>query len=190
MPFILGRKLGMTTIHDPEKGAINVTLLECPENKVEGIRTIEKDGYKSVQLSLAKTKNKLFKKEFRLEEKEEITLKPGDKVTLDSFAEIKKVKISGTSKAKGFQGVVKRHGFAGGPASHGHRHALRSPGSIGSAFPQHVMKGKKMAGKTGGERNSVKNLKIAQIDKEKNILAVRGAVPGTLGSMVEVRSIK
>ena len=188
MTFILGRKIGMTTIHDPKKGALNVTLLECPENTVELVRSEEKDGYKAIQLSIAKTKNKLFKKEFRLEGKDEASLKAGDKVTLESFGEIKKVKVSGTSKAKGFQGVVKRHGFAGGPASHGHRHSLRSPGSIGSAFPQHVMKGKRMGGRMGGERSSVKNLKVAQVDKERNILAVRGAVPGIPGSIVEIRS--
>ena len=101
-----------------------------------------------------------------------------------------KVKVSGISKAKGFQGVVKRHGFAGGPASHGGKHNLRQPGSIGSGFPEHVMKGKRMAGRMGGERITSKNLKIVFIDKEKNILGLEGAVPGVAGRVVEIVSVK
>ena len=98
------------------------------------------------------------------------------------------MRVSAVTKAKGFQGVVKRHGFKGGPATHGHRHALRAPGSIGSAYPQHVIKGKKMAGRTGGNYSTVRNLKIVAIDKETNMIALKGAVPGVAGRIVEIVS--
>ena len=97
------------------------------------------------------------------------------------------VQVSGISKGKGFAGVVKRHGFKGAPASHGTKHNLRAPGSIGSSFPEHVMKGKRMAGRMGCDRVSVKNLKVAAVDAENNILAIKGAVPGRNGSLVEIR---
>ena len=121
------------------------------------------------------------RREFRVEAPEDAT-----ENTVASFEVGDVVTIIGTSKGKGFQGVVKRHGFAGGPASHGHRHVLRSPGSIGSAFPQHVLKGKKMAGRMGGDRVTVKNLKVSWIDVDKSVLAVSGAVPGPPGSIVEI----
>jgi len=104
----------------------------------------------------------------------------------DSFTNKGRVKVTGTSKGKGFQGVVKRHNFAGGPKTHGHRHVLRSGGSIGSAFPEHVRKGKKMAGRLGNTQITVKNLKIAWIDREKKLIAVKGALPGRKGSWVKI----
>ncbi len=112
--------------------------------------------------------------------------KVGDKLDVASFEKGDKVSVKGISKGKGFQGVVKRHGFGGAPASHGHRHDLRAPGSIGSAFPERVMKGKKMAGRMGGKSVTAKNLTVALIDKERNLLAVRGAVPGSRGTLVIV----
>ena len=114
--------------------------------------------------------------------------KIGDKITVDVFEEGDVVKISGISKGKGFQGVVKRHGFSGGPASHGHRHVLRTPGSIGSAFPQRVVKGKKMPGHAGAERVTTTGLKIVKIDKENNLLAVKGAISGPNNGLVEIKS--
>ena len=182
--FIIGKKLGMTTIYDKEAGALNVTLIECEPNKVSHLRTSEKDGYDAIQLEVSKTKNKLYKKEFRIGEATEV--KVGDNMTLEGFAIGDKVKISGISKAKGFQGVVKRHGFKGSPATHGHKHDHRAPGSIGAQQPQHVIKGKRMAGRMGGKRASSLNIKIAYIDMEKNILGVKGAVPGVAGRIVEI----
>lgn len=182
--FILGKKVGMTTIYDKGMGALNVTLLECEPNVVTMLRTEEKDGYGAVQLQIFKTKNKNYKKEFHLGSKSDF--KKDDKITLEVFQEGDKVKISGVSKAKGFQGVMKRHNFSGAPHSHGHKHDWRAPGSIGSAFPQHVRKGMRMAGRMGGNRVTVKNLKIVLIDRKKNLVGIRGAVPGVNGQIVEI----
>lgn len=184
MAFILGKKIGMTTIFDEKKGAQNVTLIECA-SVVSGIRMPEKDGYKAVQLEMDKTKKKKAKKEFRLEESE---LKIGDNVDVSAFNIGDKVNVSGTSKAKGFQGVVKRHGFKGSAKSHGHKHDLRAPGSIGSGFPEHVTKGRRMAGRMGGKRATSLNIKVAFIDKEKNMLGLKGPVPGIPGNVIEIRS--
>lgn len=184
--FILGKKLGMTTIFT-DQGAQNVTLVECLPNDISDIKTIEKDGYSATQLKIQKTKNKVFKKEFRTDEK------VGDKemkVEVSAFEIGEKVKVSGITKAKGFQGVVKRHGFKGAPASHGHKHDLRAPGSIGAGFPEHVVKGKRMAGRMGGLRATSSNLKIVYIDKEKNLLGIKGPVPGIPGNIVEIKSVK
>ncbi len=182
--FILGKKIGMTTIYSENKNALNVTLIECEPNLVLLNRTKERDKYTATLLKVEKNKKKFHLKEFRLEEKD--MPKEGDKITVDVFQEGDKVKVSGISKAKGFQGVIKRHNFHGSPHSHGHRHDWRAPGSIGSAYPQHVMKGKKMAGRMGGERVTTKNLEIVYIDKSKNLLGVRGAVPGVNGRIVEI----
>ena len=156
--FILGKKLGMTTIYDKEAGALNVTLIECEPNKVSFLRNTEKDGYEAIQLEIQKTTKKVFKKEFRI--KESTAVNVGDMVTIEGFEMGDKVKVSGISKAKGFQGVVKRHGFKGSPATHGHKHDHRAPGSIGAQQPQHVIKGKKMAGRMGGVMSSTMNVKI------------------------------
>jgi len=175
----------MTTIYT-EKGAENVTLVECA-GKVSLLRNKEKNGYSAVQLEIPKTKRRAVKKEFRAER---IDLKEGALIEVSVFNEGDIVKISGISKAKGFQGVVKRHGFKGAPASHGHKHDLRAPGSIGSGFPEHVTKGKRMAGRMGGKRSTSKNIKVVYIDKEKNILGLKGPVPGIPGNIVEIRSVK
>ena len=113
-------------------------------------------------------------------------MKVGDRVDISQFQIGDKVKVSGITKGKGFQGVVKRYGFKGSPKSHGHKHDLRAPGSIGATFPEHVIKGKKMAGRMGGVRASVRNLEIVDIDKENNILFFKGAVPGVKGRVVEI----
>ncbi|PIP28623.1 MAG: 50S ribosomal protein L3 [Candidatus Moranbacteria bacterium CG23_combo_of_CG06-09_8_20_14_all_35_22] len=185
MKFILGKKIGMTTIYD-EDGAQNVTLVECT-SKVSLIKNKEKDGYSAVQLEIQKTKNKKFKKEFRVEENK---LEKEAQLDVSVFEIGDKVKVSGIAKAKGFQGVVKRHGFKGSPKTHGHKHDLRAPGSIGSGFPEHVTKGKRMAGRMGGKRSTSKNIKIVFVDKEKNILGLKGSVPGVAGRVVEIASIK
>ncbi len=182
MKAILGKKIGMTTLYDAEKGALNVTLIQCEPNVVRMVRTQDRDGYTAVQLETHKTAKKTLRKEFRTEE----LLEEGHTVTVEEFAVGDVVKVTGTTKAKGFQGVVKRHGFAGGPASHGHRHALRQAGSIGSAYPQHVRKGKRMAGRMGGVKCTSKGLSIVLIDSEKNLIAVKGAVPGVNGRIVSI----
>lgn len=191
--YILGKKLGMSTIYDEKRGALNVTLVECVQNVIKQVRSSEKDGYSAVQIGIIndKVKDKKAKKgkeflklkEFRGEAKD---LKAGDKIDIGQFEIGDKVKVSAVAKAKGFQGVVKRHGFKGSPKSHGHKHDLRAPGSIGATFPEHVIKGKRMAGRMGGKRVSTLNLKIVEIDKENNILFLKGAVPGVKGRIVEI----
>jgi len=183
----------MSTIYDEKQGALNVTLVECGPNIVTQIRNIEKDKYEAVQIGIEsekqktkgeKSRKKFLKiKEFKAETKD---LKSGEAIDINQFEIGDKVKVSGITKAKGFQGVVKRHGFKGSPKSHGHKHDLRAPGSIGATYPEHVIKGKRMAGRMGGVRSSVRNLKIVEIDKENNILFLRGAVPGVKGRIVEI----
>lgn len=173
----------MTTVYSEER-ALNVTMVECGSS-VSLIKKEDKDGYAAVQLEMEKTRRKKFKKEFRLEASE---LKQGDNIDTSIFEIGEKVKVSGISKAKGFQGGVKRHGFKGSPKTHGHKHDLRAPGSIGSGFPEHVVKGKRMAGRMGGERVTVSGIKVVFIDKEKNVIGLRGAVPGIPGGIVEIFS--
>lgn len=189
----------MTTLFDETKGALNVTLIECEPNTVSLHRTTEKNGYVAVQLSHPKTKKATTAREFRLDlndatEEEAVktleSLAAGSTVTVAQFAVGEKVHVSGITKAKGFQGVVKRYGFAGGRASHGGKHDLRKPGSIGATFPEHVIKGRRMAGRMGADRFTVRNLVVDFIDAEKGILGVRGAVPGVTGRIVEIRSAK
>ena len=202
MKFLLAKKLGMTTVYKKDE-ADNVTLLEVGKNVVTGVRNKEKDGYEAVQVGLEKSKksknperkqasngarDKVYEvvREFKVDDTTEF--KQGDEVKIDQFKEGDKVAVKGISKGKGFQGVVKRHGFKGGPASHGHRHNLRGPGAIGSAFPERVMKGKKMAGRMGNQGVTTNNMRISLVDTEKRIVAVKGAVPGTNGSLVVIYS--
>lgn len=173
----------MTTIYTEEK-AQNVTLIETGVNKVSCIMSEDKDGYVAVQITMELGKGKDVIKEFRVDKVGE--LKKGDKVGVAIFAEGDKVIVNSISKGKGYQGVVKRHGFAGAPASHGHRHDLRAPGSIGSAFPERVMKGKKMAGRMGTQSVTVKNLEVIKTDDEKGIIAIKGTVPGNKGAIVKI----
>ena len=200
MKFILGKKIGMTQIFDKNGNAIPVTVIEAGPCFVTQIKEEKKDGYKAIQIGFSELKPKKIKKskknkpyrwlqEFKIMNHETCNMKQGDKIDVSIFGEGDKIRISSTSKAKGFQGVVKRHGFSGGPATHGHRHVLRRPGSIGSSFPEKVFKGKKMAGRTGFKRITVKNLKVVFIDVKNNLLAIGGAVPGSNGSLVEIRSI-
>jgi len=194
MKFLLAKKIGMTTIFDDTNKAENVTLLEVGENVVVGKRTPEKDGYTAIQVAFKveedknkKKKSNLKIREYRVANPEEIAqINIGDKIDLSQVEKGEKVMVQGISKGKGYQGVMKRHGFKGSPASHGHRHDHRAPGSIGSAFPERVMKGKKMAGRMGGEKVTTKNLKVVLIDNENNLLALKGPVPGNRGSLVVV----
>ena len=169
------------------------------------VKSIEKDGYEAVQLASGSQKEERlskaerghlggafrFVKEFRPVRRGE-TLPEAEKGTsfdVSSFEVGDKIMVSAISKGKGFQGVVKRHGFHGGPKTHGQKHSHRAPGSIGSTGPQRVFKGTRMAGRMGGERVTVKNLKVLEVNKEENVLLVSGAVPGRRGTLVEVRGV-
>jgi len=200
MKFILGKKLGMSQIYDKQGNAVPVTVIEAGPCFVTQVKEENKDGYRAVQVGLDKLrqnkikrpqKDRPFKhlKEFRLVDDGKAEFKTGDKIDVSIFSEGDRIKVSAISMGKGFQGVVKRHGFSGGPASHGHRHVLRRPGSIGTSFPERVIKGKKMPGRAGAERVTIKNLKIAFVDSKNNLIAVSGAVPGPKGILVEINSI-
>ncbi len=198
MKFILGKKVGMTTIFQEDGTAENVSVLEVGKNVVSQLRTEKKDGYCAVQLGLVKKKNEELKKkpspgnlfekisEIKVTEKDLENYKTGDVIGADIFQEGDRVKAIGISKGKGFQGVVKRHGFKGSPASHGHRHDLRAPGSIGSAFPEHVLKGKKMAGRMGSQQISIRNLEVVKVYKDKSLIALKGSLPGNNGSVIKI----
>jgi len=196
MKFILGQKLGMSQIFDEKGNQIPVTLVEAGPCQILQIKTKEKDGYTAIQIGFKKIekakkikktmKGKEFRyiKEQRTEGKEQ--LKVGDKIDVSIFKEGEKVTVSGISKGKGFAGVVKRWGFHGRPRTRGTKHEERTHGSIGAATPSRVIKGIKMAGRMGGERVTVKNLKIVKIDPENNLLAIKGAVPGRRGILLEI----
>jgi len=202
MPFIIGKKLEMTKMFDQKGKATPVTLIEALPCLVSAIRTGKKHGYWAVQIKFSKkdggeVKSKethprkddfRFYREFRVEDKKAAdSYKIGDNIEPSVFKAGDLVKVRGISKGKGFQGVVKRWGFAGSPASHGHRHDTRAPGSIGSAFPQKVFRGLKMAGRMGAKRTTVKGLKVIVVDPKKNLIALRGAVPGIPGGTLEIR---
>lgn len=197
MKFILGKKIGMSQIFNKEGAVIPVTIIEAGPCFITQIKNKEKDGYEAIQIGFEKLKDKKVGKSQKKKPYKYLREfigdvskhKLGDEININIFEEGDKIKISNISKGKGFQGVVKRHGFSGGPATHGHRHVLRTPGSIGSAFPQKVFKGKKMPGRAGGERVTVKNLKIALVDAKNNLLAVSGATSGPNGSLLEIRSV-
>lgn len=185
----------MTTLQDAVEGALNVTLIECDTNTISLLRTPERDGYVAVQVEAAKTSKRKLQKEFRLDAPQitqEEALKAlaayevGKTLDVNVFSVGDVVNVTGISKGKGFQGVVKRHGFKGSPRTHGHKHDLRAPGSIGAQQPQHVIKGKRMAGRMGADRRTMQNLKVVLIDETKNLIAVKGAVAGVNGRMVEV----
>lgn len=193
MKFILGQKLGMSQIFSKDGKMVPVTLIEAGPCQVTQLKSKEKDGYEAVQIGFVEKKKKHIKKtekgkEFRyLREFKNGEFKVSDKIDVSVFQEGDIVKISGISKGKGFQGAVKRWGFSGRDATHGVKHEHRTLGSVGMSFPEHVAKGRKMPGQTGRERATVKNLKIMQIDKENNLIAVKGAVPGRKGTLLEIR---
>tara|TARA_B100000927_G_scaffold232709_1_gene192860 strand:+ start:32 stop:649 length:618 start_codon:yes stop_codon:yes gene_type:complete len=204
MSGLIGKKIGMTSLYDEKGNNLACTIIEAGPCVVTQIKNEEKDGYNSVQLGFidkkerninkaeaghfktAKTapKSNLF--EFKNFENE---LSVGDVLNVDHFSEGEFVDISGTSKGKGFQGVVKRHGFAGvGQSTHGQHNRLRAPGSIGAAsYPARVFKGMKMAGQMGNEKVTVQNLKVIKVVPEKNLLVIKGCVPGHKNSIVTIR---
>ena len=195
MKSLLGKKIGMSQIFREEGTVVPVTWIEAGSCFITQIKEENKDGYKAIQIGFEEKKKNTKKsekgkkyrhlKEFRGLEKGEF--KTGDEINLSIFNEGDIVKVSGTSKAKGWQGVVKRWGFAGDSKTHGTKHTLRKGGSIGSTNAGRVFKGKKMAGRMGGRKNTVKNLKIVKIEKDKKLIALRGAVPGRRGTLIEIR---
>ena len=184
----------MSQIFNEKGDIVPVTLIEAGPCIVLQIKTKEQDGYESVQIGFKKIekKNKIkkpqAKKPFRYlrEFPANEEYKAGDEVNVSVFEEGKTVKIAGVSKGKGFQGAVKRWGFSGRNATHGVKHEQRTLGSVGISGLERVVKGKRMPGRMGGERVTVKNLKIIKIDKENNLLAVKGAVPGIKGTLLEI----
>ncbi len=202
MSGILAKKLGMTQLFLEDGRVERVTVLEAGPCPVTAVRTDERDGYVAVQLAFGATKEKHLSKpelghlrkadaaphRHLVEFRNEAGYTIGDTVTVGAFEAGQKVKVAGTSKGKGFQGTIKRHGFASGPKSHG-SHNVRAPGSIGaSAWPARVMKGIRGPGQMGNKRITQKGLTIVQVDAERNLLLVRGAVPGSRNGLVEVRT--
>ena len=195
MKFILAEKLNMSQFFDATGKVFPVTILKAGPVKVVAVKTQEKDKYMAVQVGYGKKKhpskaeagNGGFKTlaEFRISEKE--TFNKGDEIKADTFAIGDKVKVTAEMKGRGFAGPIKRHGFHGAPASHGHDHP-RAVGAIGGRFPQHVRKGLRMAGRMGGVR-TVKNLEVIDVDAKRNLIAVKGAVPGARGGLVRIQSV-
>jgi len=201
MSGLIGKKIGMTSIFDDNGKNIPCTVIEAGPCVITQVRTKEVDGYESLQLGFDDKAEKQttkalkghFKKAGTSAKRRVIEFqgfegeyKLGDTISVDHFIEGEFVDVSGTSKGKGFQGVVKRHGFAGvGQATHGQHNRLRAPGSIGAAsYPARVFKGMKMAGRMGGDKVKVQNLKVLKVVPEKNLLVVKGAVPGHNNSYI------
>ncbi len=200
MKFILGTKQNMSQVFDAEGNAHPVTIVQSGPVVVTQVKTVESDGYEAVQVGFGTrnvkriskavqghTKdlgNFRYIKEFRMPVGE---IKVGDTVSVSSFEEGDTVRVSAISKGKGFQGVVKRHGFAGGRRSHGQKHSEREGGSIGIGGIQRVLKGQRMPGRMGTDRVTTTNLQVVKIDAENNMLFIKGAVPGRRGTLVELR---
>ena len=194
----------MSQIFDEKGDAHPVTILSAGPVVVTQVKTKDKDGYEAIQVGYGEKKAKninkavtghlkglgnfRFLRELKIEDSKEVSgIKTGDRFDLSVFKEGDKITVSSVSKGKGFQGVVKRHGFKGGPRSHGQKHSEREPGSISQGLRTSIRSGMRMAGRMGGDRVTVKNLKVMQIDPQNNILLLKGAVPGRRGTMVEIR---
>lgn len=204
---ILGTKIGMTQVFDKTGNMIPVTVISAGPCVVTGLRTKEKDGYVAVQLGFGEKKAKSvnkpyggsFKKlniapkqylrEFRTTDVSDMQI--GQEIKADIFKEGDYVDVSGTSKGKGFAGVMKRHNFGGGPATHGQSDRARAPGNIGSQRPQRVLKGLRMAGHLGNEKITVMKMKIIAVDPQKNYILIEGSVPGVKNSLIVInRTVK
>lgn len=200
---VMGRKVGMTQLLTDEGKAIPVTVIEAHPNFVTQKKTTETDGYNAVQLGFDEVRKNLLNKpqqghldkagvkslrvlrEFRADKVDEYEV--GQEIKVDIFTEGDKVDVVGTSKGRGFAGTIKRHGFHRGPMSHGSRHH-RSPGSLGSMEPARVFKGTKMPGHLGVDRVTVQNLEVVKVDAERNLIAVKGAVPGPRGGLLVIQN--
>ena len=206
MPAILAKKLGMTQVFQEDGSVARVTVLEAGPCPVTAIRTPERDGYEAVQLAFGQAREKHLTKaelghlkksgapplrhlvEFRIPPTQAGELQLGESVTVEAFEVGERVKVAGTSKGKGFQGTIRRHGFKRGPKSHG-SHNVRAPGSIGaSATPARVVKGIRGPGQMGNRRATQRGLKIVALDAAQNLMLLGGSVPGPKGAVVEVRS--
>ena len=200
---IYGKKIGMTQLFDEDGKVIPVTVIEAVPNKVCQVKTTATDGYEAVQLGFGTIKEQKVNKpmgghfakqgvepvrylrEVRVADGAEHTV--GEEVTVANFAEVKKVDVTGTSKVKGFAGVMRRYGFGGGPGGHG-AHFHRAPGSVGQcAYPSRVFKGVRLPGHMGCDTVTVKNLEVVRVDAEQNLILVKGAVPGGKNGIVRVR---
>ncbi len=187
MKFILGTKENMTEYFTEDGIVVPVTILSVPPVTVTRIFEKTKDGYNSVQIeSIKKGGKKKLHKEFRLKPTDTSEAKAGDVIDVSVFDVGDTLQVSSISKGKGFQGVVKRHGFHGGPRTHGQKHSEREPGSIGGGLRTHVPKGMRMAGRMGSDRITQKNLKVVFVDKENNVMLVKGAIAGKRGTLVEI----
>lgn len=204
MPGLIGKKLGMSSVYTADGNIIPVTIIEAGPCPVVAVKTSEKDGYKALQLGFGTKKEKNYSKpllghfkknnvtpsallkEFRNFEIDSV--KVGDSINVEIFAEGDKVKVTAKTKGKGFQGVMRRHNFGGvGGTTHGQSDRLRAPGSIGaSSYPSRVFRGQRMAGRMGYEQVTVRNLKVVKVVPEKNIIMVKGAIPGAINSIVEI----
>lgn len=201
---IIGRKVGMTQIFEDSGEAVPVTVIEAGPCPIVQLKTQEKDGYQAVQLGFGEQKESRINKpkrghlakagvdstyvlrEFRVQSLDDLSV--GNVVDASVFSEGERVDVTGTSKGRGFSGVVRRWNFAGGKKSHGGEQDLRRPGSIGaSATPSRVFKGKRMAGRHGAKRNTIQNLSVIQADPERNLLVVKGAVPGPPNGLLLIR---
>ena len=201
---IIGRKVGMTTIFGPSGNSIPVTVIEAGPCPIVQLKSGENSKYKGAQLGFgekrktlytkaelghfakAKLEPKRILKEIRLQKTEGLAV--GQEVKVDIFKPGEKVDVTGVSKGLGFQGGVRRHHFAGGPKSHGQSDRLRAPGSVGaSSFPSRTFKGQRMAGRMGGDKVTVKNLRVIEVDPQKNLLVLQGAVPGKSNSILTIR---
>lgn len=211
MKFILGQKLEMSQLFDEKGDVVPVTVITAGPCFITQIKSKKKDGYKAIQIGFnriekkAKLKKPQMSKPFRYLREfsiqstatasgqessvdgQDSQYKVGDEIDISIFQAGDKIKVSGISKGKGFQGAVKRWGFAGRGASHGVKHEARTLGSVGSSFPERVIKGKKMPGRMGFERVTVKNLEIVKIDAKNNLIAIKGAIPGRRGTLLEIR---
>lgn len=197
MKFLLGRKIGMSQRFREDGTVVPVTVISATPNTVTAVRTQEKDGYVALQIGVGERKKQdkptaghlkdLPAVENIMEIRNASGLERGSQLTVAQFAAGEFVDVTGVSKGRGFAGVVKRHHFAGGPRTHGHKDNARMPGSIGAGGNQHVIKGTRMGGHMGTDRVTVKNLEVVAIDESKNEIALKGAVPGAHGSLVVMK---
>ncbi|BCX16132.1 MAG: 50S ribosomal protein L3 [Candidatus Parcubacteria bacterium] len=200
--FLIGRKVGMSQIWNEEGKVIPVTVVQAGPVVVTQIKTEEKDGYQAFQVGYDPSKKKLskplkghlkdlgnfrFLREFKPTQSE-ISYNVGDKIDVSVFNQGDKVKVIGYEKGRGFQGVVKRHGFHGGPKTHGQKNRLRAPGSLGPTAPQRVIKGRKMAGRMGNERVTIKS-EVVGVDKENNLLLIKGPLPGNKKNILLIQKV-
>jgi large subunit ribosomal protein L3 len=209
MKGILGKKVGMTQVFDDRGEVVPVTVIEAGPCFVAQIKTVERDGYLAIQLGFEETKPKRLTnpqlkhlqksglvplrhlREFHLAEDDIARYEEGQKVTVEIFEAGEYVDVTGVSKGRGFAGVVKRHGFRGGPKTHGQSDRHRAPGSIGACTtPGRVFKGKRMPGRMGGERVTVQGLQVVMVDPERNLLIVKGAVPGAKNGLLMIRQAR